>query len=401
VCAAQVTDEHPADQDQPFPRLVPVARTADGFHVAPPAAVPGHVQPGASRAGHRLLRRRQLGPLLAGPARRFLALDHGRRLIQPGVFVELADQAQPAAPVPGEAGRLVRVVVAVSGQHETPLPLPTEQRTTQLPQQVLRCLVPFASLEVVLLAAVQRHQQRQGPRPFGEGQADQHGQHHPLVAPAEGSERVAGADRVAVAGLAEDLVAWVFGDRVVTGQQDTAFRHEVVKDPTAKAAGQPPAGPAPFGEDFVVAGGVAGGQGAEGAQQVADGTTTDGEDGGQGQDDHAQEGGPGEGTSQGVEEGARRPGQGLVGAAELAAGGAGLARLALAAFAVAAPSTAGLATARGRPAALATRRRAAPRGSGYTGHGSLLDVYEGGGSTFIAPSRLLLCDPSQKGQKSR
>jgi hypothetical protein len=43
-----------------------------------------------------------------------------------------------------------------------------------------------------------------------------------------------------VAAFAEDLVAWVLIDRVVPRQKDAVFGHEVVKDPTGQATGQPP-----------------------------------------------------------------------------------------------------------------------------------------------------------------
>ena len=80
---------------------------------------------------------------------------------------------------------------------------------------------------------------------------------------------------------------------------------------------------------------------------------------------------------------------------EFAAGRACLARLTLTAFAVEASCASRL-----PPGASAPWGAAVASGSGYTGHGSLLGVNAGGGSTFIAPGRLLLCDPSPKGQKS-
>src|SRR5262249_19689058 len=115
-------------------------------------------------------------------------------------------------------------------------------------------------------------------------------------------------------------------------------------------------------------------QGAEGPQEVADGAAADGQDGGQGEHDEAKEGGPGEGPSQGAEEGAGRLGYGLMDAPERAASGPGLARPAAAAFAVAAA---------GRGAALPVRVTVRARGGaamsrgGYTGHRSLLGVNAG------------------------
>ena len=94
----------------------------------------------------------------------------------------------------------------------------------------------------------------------------------------------------------------------------------------------------------MIAGGVARCQGAEGAQEVTDGALPDREDGGQGQDDDAEESRTREGTRQGVEKRVSGPGQGLVDLPELAAGSAGLACLTLAAFAVETSSASRLAT---------------------------------------------------------
>src|SRR5262249_6791787 len=151
--------------------------------------------------------------------------------------------------------------------------------------------------------------------------------------------------------------------------EDPTCGHEVSEDPTSQTPRQSPGRPAALAEDAVVAGGVAGGQGAEGPQEVADGAAADGQDGGQGEHDEAKEGGPGEGPSQGAEEGAGRLGYGLMDAPERAASGPGLARPAAAAFAVAAA---------GRGAALPVRVTVRARGGaamsrgGYTGHRSLL-----------------------------
>ena len=72
-----------------------------------------------------------------------------------------------------------------------------------------------------------------------------------------------GADRVAVAAFAENVVSWVLIDRVVPRQKDAVFGHEVVEDPTGQTTSQPPRGPAPLGENAVVAGGMPRGQRAQ------------------------------------------------------------------------------------------------------------------------------------------
>jgi len=79
---------------------------------------------------------------------------------------------------------------------------------------------------------------------------------------------VRGTDRIPMAPLAKDVVPGVLVHRVVARQEDLARRHQVIENPTGQAPRQPPARPAPFAEDAVVAGGMAGGQGAERTQEI-------------------------------------------------------------------------------------------------------------------------------------
>ena len=169
--------------------------------------------------------------------------------------------------------------------------------------QLGRRLVRPAAFLVVLRGAVQGDQHGQGPGPAGEGEADQDGQDDPLVPPAPGGVAVAGADRVAVAGLAMDLPAGVLGDGVVADQADAALGPEVPEDEAGQEGGQGQAGPLGQGEDAVVAGGVAFGEAGDGAQQVADGASAGGEDGGHAQQLGADEGGGGEGRAKEGEHG--------------------------------------------------------------------------------------------------
>jgi hypothetical protein len=74
---------------------------------------------------------------------------------------------------------------------------------------------------------------------------------------------VAGADWVSVAGFAEHLVARVFIDSVITGQQDAPLRHEVINHPTGQGMSQPPTGPASLGGDAVIGGRMAWSQGTK------------------------------------------------------------------------------------------------------------------------------------------
>src|SRR5437588_276907 len=83
---------------------------------------------------------------------------------------------------------------------------------------------------------------RQCPQPARPRDANRYGQDDPLVPPAERGGGVRGADRVAVAALAEDLRASVLVDGVITGQEGAVLRDEVVEDPSGQAARQPPRG---------------------------------------------------------------------------------------------------------------------------------------------------------------
>ena len=75
--------------------------------------------------------------------------------------------------------------------------------------------MPASRLDVVLLGAIQGHEHGQGPQPAGKRKADQDGQDHPLVTPAENGHRVRGADRIPVTALAEDLGAFVPIDGII------------------------------------------------------------------------------------------------------------------------------------------------------------------------------------------
>ena len=82
----------------------------------------------------------------------------------------------------------MRAIVAIAGEHEAPLPEPAQQYAAELPEQPRRRPVPASGLVIVLFRVVQRHEEGQGPEPARKREADQHGQHHPLVTPAEDRE---------------------------------------------------------------------------------------------------------------------------------------------------------------------------------------------------------------------
>ena len=168
----------------------------------------------AAATASRGLGSRSLDPRAA------LAAVGRRRLEQVGLGVELADQAQPLAVAVAEPGDLVGPVGRIADEDEPAVGEPAEHQPQQ-PDHVLgRGAMPVPLAAVVLLGAVQGDQDRQGPGADGEGEADQDGEHDPLVAVPPGGEGVRGADRVAMAGLAEDVGAGMGDDRVIAGQDD-------------------------------------------------------------------------------------------------------------------------------------------------------------------------------------
>src|SRR5262249_27253225 len=146
--------------------------------------------------------------------------------------------------------------------------------------------------------AVQDDQHGQGPGPGGEGEAHQDGQHDPLVAPTPGGITVRGADRVAVAALAPDLLALVRADGVVGHLQAQGPGAQADQNQAAEGGSQAQARPAGLGEDTAVAGGIAVGQAAQGAEQVGDGAAPGGQQRRQQQQAGALGGGLGEGRSE-------------------------------------------------------------------------------------------------------
>ena len=86
-----------------------------------------------------------------------------------------------------------------------------------MPQQLRWCLVPSPLLTVLSLGLIQGHQEGQSPSASSEREADQQSQYDPFVSPAEGRERVGGADRVAMTTLAKDLGTGMLRDGVIPG----------------------------------------------------------------------------------------------------------------------------------------------------------------------------------------
>src|SRR5581483_2628402 len=236
VAARAVPDEHPAQRYQPGPRPVPVAGAAGGLHPPRAAAVPADRQPAEAAPPFDGLAGPGQGaaldprPAPAGVAR--------GRLVQVGVGVQLADQRQAGAVAVAEAGDRVGAVARVADEQEGATGEAQQQQSQQPAHQLRRGAVGPPPLAVVLGAAVQVHQDRQGPGAGGERQADQDGQDDPLVAVPPSRVGLARTDGVAVPGLAVDPAAGVAVDGVVADQGDAAVGDDVPQEEAAQQASQ-------------------------------------------------------------------------------------------------------------------------------------------------------------------
>ena len=211
----------------------------------------------------------------------------------------------------GELRQAVTGVVAVGGEQEAAVGEPVAQHRQQLPQQFPGGFVPPAVGAVPLLGAIQGDQDRQGPRAPGEGELHQQGQHDPLVPPTEGGVAVGRAHGVAVAALAVDLFAFVLGHGVVAGHGHRAAGEPAAQQVAGQGPPQAPDRPGAPGEDAVIAGGVARGEGPHGAQQVQDGPPAGGQDGRQQQHHEALVRRAAEGSREGLQQGAADAPQGV------------------------------------------------------------------------------------------
>jgi hypothetical protein len=97
-----------------------------------------------------------------------------------------------------------------------------------------------------------------------------------------------------MAGLAMDCAAGRAFDGVIADEGDRLPGGQELEDLPGEETSQLQAGPAGLGEDPLVGGDVSGRQRAEGPQQVGDGASPGGQDGGGEQDQEAPERGPAE-----------------------------------------------------------------------------------------------------------
>jgi hypothetical protein len=179
--SGQVVDEDPTQLHQGTAALVPQPGPADRLDPASAPAVPGDLQ------GLPFLRAWDdlggTGQVLSLDSRTPLARVLRRRLDQVGVGVEQADQGQPPWSLRGQLGQFMGRVAAVGSDDEGPIGEPSHQDSHHLTEQLGRCFVPSAQLQVVLLGSLERHQQGQGPASSRPGDFDQKSQDDPLMTP--------------------------------------------------------------------------------------------------------------------------------------------------------------------------------------------------------------------------
>lgn len=167
---------------------------------------------GDGLAGLRHPRAADLRPPDAAPVR-------GRRGVEVGGRVELADQGQAPAVAVAEPGHLVRSVAGIPAEYEGVGGEPDQQEAEQPAHELGRGLVGAALGAVELGRPVQVDQHRQCPPPGGARELHQDGEDDPPMAVPPGGVRVGRADGVAVPGLAVHRPPGVAVHRVVADQR--------------------------------------------------------------------------------------------------------------------------------------------------------------------------------------
>src|SRR5439155_24166148 len=120
---------------------------------------------------------------------------------------------------------------------------------------------------------------------------------------------MAGANGVAVATFAVDLVAGVLIDGVIGGQISRASRDEASENPASEAAAQSEHRPTAAGEEAMKTGRITRSQQADGAQDVSDGVAANGQDSGDQQEGKAEKSWVAKDRGEGFKEGSRLMGE--------------------------------------------------------------------------------------------
>jgi hypothetical protein len=163
--------------------------------------------------------------------------------------VELADQGEPIAVAMAEPGDLMGAVAGVADEDERPIGESDPHQPEQPAHQLGRGAVRPIAAAIILDGPIEVDQDRPSPGPGGEGEADRHGQDDPLVTVSPGGVAGGGSDRVAVTGLAVDLLAGMAIDGVVADEEDRAIGDQVGAEEAGRDAAEPRGRPGGAGED--------------------------------------------------------------------------------------------------------------------------------------------------------
>ena len=238
-----IMDVDPTDFNEGFPDAVPVPRARDDLDVSGGAPIPRHHEAGAlGRVRHDLLRGREFLAFHARASHR-AARARGRRLVQGGIAIKLADQGEVTAVFATKPCGLAGAVAGIAHKDEVALWKPAHQARQQQPGQMRWRFMARPMRLIPLRGAIQGDQNRERPGPDRERQLDEHRQHDPLMSPPIRRITVGRAHAIAMPSLAEDLGARVFCHRVIASQEHRARRDDMVQEKRDQQASQRPGGP--------------------------------------------------------------------------------------------------------------------------------------------------------------
>ena len=173
-----------------------------------------------------------------------LARARGRRLVQGGIAIKLADQGEVTAMLAAKPCGLAGAVARIPHKDEVALWKPAHHARQQQPGQMRWRFMARPMRLIPLRGAIQGHQDGERPGPDRERQLDQHRHDHPLMPPPIRRIAVGRAHAIAMPSLAKDVGARVFCDRIIAGQEHRARRDDMVQQERDQQASQRPGRPA-------------------------------------------------------------------------------------------------------------------------------------------------------------
>jgi hypothetical protein len=172
----------------------------------------------------------------------------GRRRVQRGLPIKLADQGEGTALLTANARRLTGAIAGVAHKDAVSSRKPAPQACQQQPSHVRWRLMPHPVQTMPLRGAGQGHQDGEGPGPRGEWELHKEGHDHPCMTPAIGRIAVRRPHAIALLSRATHLGARMLGDRIVARQSYRPRRTPMVQQARAQGARQGPRRPAALGQ---------------------------------------------------------------------------------------------------------------------------------------------------------